>query len=56
MFIDDLEEHLLACEAIENVSTLLATWGYVTPDKKEDNSAFFLKELGKFVHGKNVWT
>jgi len=55
LFIDDLEEHLVACEAIENVSTLQATWGYVVPEKKEDNSTFLLKELGRFLHGENVW-
>ena len=56
IFIDDLEEHLVACEAIENMSTLQATWGYVAPEKKEDNSTFLLKELGRFMHGENVWT
>ena len=55
LFIDDLEEHLLACKVIENLSTIQAKWGYVAPEKKEDNTAFLLKELEKFIHGNNVW-
>ena len=54
LFIDDLEEHILACGEIENLSTLQAKWGYVVPEKKEDNSAFLLKELERFIHGENV--
>jgi phosphoglycolate phosphatase-like HAD superfamily hydrolase len=55
LFIDDLEEHLVACRTIESLSTMQAKWGYVVPDKKEDNSAFLLKELERFIHGENVW-
>ena len=54
LFIDDLEEHLVACSTIESLSTIQAKWGYVVPGKKEDNSVFLLKELESFIHGKNV--
>ena len=54
LFIDDLEEHLVACRPIESLSTIQAKWGYVVPEKKEDNSVFLLKELESFIHGKNV--
>jgi hypothetical protein len=54
LFIDDLEEHLVACRPIESLSTIQAKWGYVVPGKKEDNSVFLLKELESFIHGKNV--
>ena len=56
LFIDDLEEHLLACESIEGLSVIQAAWGYVAPDKKKNNYAFLLKELEIFIHGKNVWS
>ena len=55
MFIDDLEDHLAACKVVENLLPLQAMWGYVAPDKKEDNSVNILKEIEKFIHGKNVW-
>lgn len=54
LFIDDLEEHLLACATIEALSTIQAKWGYVDPSKKEDNSTFLLKKLENFIYGKNV--
>ena len=55
IFIDDLEENLMACKTIENILTFQATWGYVEPERKEDNSIFLLKKLGRFMHGENVW-
>jgi phosphoglycolate phosphatase-like HAD superfamily hydrolase len=54
LFIDDLGEHLLACSTIESLYTIQAKWGYVVPEKKEDNSVFLLKELERFIHGENV--
>ena len=54
LFIDDLEEHLAACSAIESLSTIQAKWGYVVPERKEDNSVFLLKELERFLYGENV--
>jgi len=51
LFVDDLEEHLVACSTIENLSTIQAKWGYVVPEKKEDNSVFLLKKLERFIHG-----
>jgi hypothetical protein len=54
LFIDDLEEHLVACSTIESLSTIQAKWGYVVPAKKEDNSAVLLKKLERFIHGENV--
>jgi phosphoglycolate phosphatase-like HAD superfamily hydrolase len=54
LFIDDLVEHLGACSTIESLSTIQAKWGYVVPEKKEDNSVFLLKELERFIHGENV--
>ena len=32
--MDDLEEHLLECTAIEALLTMQTKWGYVTPNKK----------------------
>ena len=55
IFVDDMEEHLIASEAIEGLSTMQAKWGYVIPEKKEDNSVSLLKELEVFINGKNVW-
>jgi phosphoglycolate phosphatase-like HAD superfamily hydrolase len=54
LFIDDLEEHLVACRTIESLTTIQAKWGYVVPAKKEDNSAFLLKKLESFIYGENV--
>jgi phosphoglycolate phosphatase-like HAD superfamily hydrolase len=31
LFIDDLEEHLMACGTIENLLAMQAKWGYVVP-------------------------
>ena len=56
IFIDDLEEHLVECETISNLSAIQAKWGYVVPEKREDNSILLLKELERFVHGENVRT
>ena len=55
VFIDDLEDHLVLCKTTQNLTTLQAKWGYVVPQKKEDNSRLLLKELERFVHGENVW-
>jgi hypothetical protein len=55
VFIDDLEEHFMSSEAIQSLTTLQAKWGYVVPQKKEDNSRLLFKELKKFLHGENVW-
>ena len=55
VFIDDLEDHLALCETIQSLTTLQAKWGYVIPQKKEDNSRLLFKELKRFVHGENVW-
>ena len=55
VFIDDLEEHLLSRESIQSVTTLQAKWGYVVPQKKEDNSNLLFEELKRFIHGENVW-
>lgn len=55
VFIDDLEEHLMACKTIENLLPVQARWGYVTPEIKEDNSASVFQGIEKFVQGENVW-
>ena len=42
-------------ELIELSKSIAAKWGYVVPQKKEDNSRLLFKELKKFLHGENVW-
>jgi hypothetical protein len=55
LFIDDLEEHIMACGTIENLYSVQARWGYVAPEKKEDNSARVIQYVENFIQGKNVW-
>ena len=54
IFVDDFENHLIACDSIEGLLPMQARWGYVVPDQAEDNSAKILKEIEKFIYGKNV--
>jgi hypothetical protein len=56
IFIDDLEDHLIACEDIDKLTLVQACWGYVAPEKKEDNSARIIQETKNFIQGENVWT
>ena len=55
IFIDDLEDHIADCGTIENLSSIHARWGYVSPDKKEDNSARVMQGIQNFFLEKNVW-
>jgi phosphoglycolate phosphatase-like HAD superfamily hydrolase len=56
IFIDDLEDHLLACDAMENLISIQARWGYVALEKKSDNSVQIIQEIKNLIQGKNVWT
>ena len=56
IFIDDLEGHLLACDAIDNLIPMQARWGYVAPEKKGDNSTRIIQDIKNLIQGKNVWT
>ncbi len=56
IFIDDFEGHLLACDSIENLKSIQARWGYVAPEKKEDNSPRIIQCIENLIQGKNVWT
>ena len=55
IFIDDLEDHLMACWTIENLSSIHARWGYVAPENKEDNSARVIRDIRNFIQEENVW-
>jgi phosphoglycolate phosphatase-like HAD superfamily hydrolase len=56
IFIDDFEGHLLACDAIENLVSIQARWGYVAPEKREDNSICIIKTIENLIRGESVWT
>jgi phosphoglycolate phosphatase-like HAD superfamily hydrolase len=55
IFIDDLEDHLLACDAVENLVSIQARWGYVAPEKKGDNSTRIIQGIKNLIQEKNVW-
>ena len=56
LFVDDFEQHLIACNTIDNLIPIQALWGYVAPEIKEDNSACVLQDIKNFIQGKNVRT
>jgi phosphoglycolate phosphatase-like HAD superfamily hydrolase len=55
IFVDDLKDHLNACESVRGLRPMQARWGYVAPGWAEDNSAEIIKAIEKFIHEKNVW-
>ena len=56
IFIDDFEGHLLDCDSIESLRSIQARWGYVAPEKKEDNSPHIIQCIENLIQGENVWT
>jgi hypothetical protein len=55
MLVDDFEGHLADCGDIDNLLPMQAGWGYVPPEKKEDNDVRIIEYIEKFILEKNVW-